>query len=277
MQGQIDFNELEQLEFKVTGATNFNKVTTWMDDRFEGLPLFHQSVELGVRRVEKLIENQANELRIPDEVYRATAPHLIGDLKHLIDYVQREPGVKSFGLLHLSVKLAPQLLNQELSSRKKDSAMSFDKVLQLVGSRVRVPVLLAVASRKTDDYYESLAVGLNGVSNYSSALYLKPSADKSSYIVKAGLETRVSAKHINNFAGKILNASKNRLLAPDFFNNYLKNHLEPERERIVKTLCEYVFHGCRLPIEGVEQIKVEKLEERFESQEPKAAATIMIN
>jgi len=259
MQRKSGFTELKQIEFKVTGATNFNEMTSWMDDRFTGLPLFHKSVELRVKRVEKLIENQANELRLPDEVYRATAPHLYGDLKHLIEFIQREPGLKSFGLLHLSVKLSPKLLRQELKRRKKDSSRSLDKLIQMVGARVSVPVILAVASRKTDDHYESLAVGINGVSNYCSALYVKPLEDGKSYAVKAGLETDVSAKHINTVVGKILNAFNGRLLPSDFFNNYLKNNLEPERERIVKTLCEYVFHGCRIPdAESKEQIIVEK-------------------
>ena len=259
MQRKSGFTELKQIEFKVTGATNFNEMTSWMDERFVGLPLFHKSVELRVKRVEKLIENQANELRLPDEVYRATAPHLYGDLKHLIEFIQREPGLKSFGLLHLSVKLSPKLLSQELKRRKKESSRSLDKLIQMFGARVSVPVILAVASRKTDDYYESLAVGINGVSNYCSALYVKHQEDRKSYIVKAGLETGVSAEHINTFVGKILNAFNGRLLPSDFFNNYLKNNLEPERERIVKTLCEYVFHGCRIPdAESKEQIIVEK-------------------
>ena len=262
MQGKIDFNELDKLVFKVSGASSFNQVATWMDKRFVGLPLFHKSVELGVKRVEKLIENQANELRLPDEVYRATAPHLYSDLKHLIEFIQREPGLKSFGLLHLSVKLSPQLLTQELKRRKKDTSRSLDKLIQMVGTRVRVPVILAVASRKTDDYYESLAVGINGVSNYCSALSVTPQKDETCYLVKAGIETNVLPEHINSFAGKLLNASKDRLLPSDFFNNYLKNNLEPERERIIKTLCEYVFHGCRIPDEESEQIRVEKFEQQ---------------
>ena len=241
MQGKIDFKELEHLVFKVTGDTNFNEVTTWMDERFLGLPLFHRSVDIGVKRVEKLIQNQANELRLPDEVYRATAPHLYGDLKHLIEFIQREPGIKSFGLLHLSVKLSPQLLSQELKKRKKDSSRSLDKLIQIIGKRVRVPVILAVASRKTDDYYESLAVGINGVSNYCSALSVTPQKEEACYLVKAGIETKVMPEHINSFAGKLLNASKDRLLPSDFFNNYLKNHLEPERERIVKNSVRICF------------------------------------
>jgi hypothetical protein len=260
MHGKSNFKELEYLVFKVTGAATFNEVTTWMDDRFVGLPLFHKSVELGVKRNEKLIQNQDNELRIPDEVFRTTAPHLYGDLKHLIEFIQREPGVKSFGLLHLSVKLSPQLLSQELKKRKKDSSRSLDKLIQIVGERVRVPVILAVASRKTDDYYESLAVGINGVSNYCSVLSVTPQKEEACYLVKAGIEISVLPEHINSFAGKLLDASKDRFLPSDFFNNYLKNHLESEREKIVKTLCEYVFHGCRLPDEeSKEQIIVEKL------------------
>lgn len=159
-----------------------------MDERFVGLPLFHKSVQLGVKRVNKLIENEASELRLPDEVYRATAPHLYGDLQQLIEFIQREPGLKSFGLLRLSVKLSPKLLKQELKTRKNNSSRLLDKLIQMIGTKVSVPITLAVASRKTDDSYESLAVGINGVSSYSSALFVKQQEDRNSYIVKAGLE-----------------------------------------------------------------------------------------
>lgn len=255
---QIDFSELNDFVFGISSSENFNTITKWMDRRFMGLPLFHKSVHLKVKRFEKVIESEPGELLLPKSVYKVTAPHLANDLNHLLNYIQREGGIKSFGLLHLSVKLMPHLLKHEIL-RYKTHGKSIPSLLTWLGSQIEVPVILAVASRRTDNNYESLAVGLRGLDSYASALTLCTSANKNGYVVQAGLHTCASLDHIDHSMAKLLNVIDCQLLPKEFFNRYLKNYLIPERQDIVKALCEYVFHGCQLPEKFTYPIRVRRL------------------
>ena len=260
MSCQINFEDLNTLKFKVNGLTDFDKVTHLMDNRFTGLPFFHKSVDLKVNRFNKIIQNQTDIISVPEDVVEITSPHLLDDLRYLIYFIQREPGIKSFGLIHLSVRLPPLLLNKEFKDNGGGLPRPFKKLFSYIGSKVKVPIVLAVASRKTDNFYESLAVGLSGMSRYCSALYVNPSKEKG-FIVKGGLEVEVFSQHMDHNIGRLIDNTKNYLLPLDFFNGYLKRNLIPEKEKIVEKLCKYVFHGCQLPERSSNAISVEKLNE----------------
>ncbi len=256
----INFEDLNTLKFKVNGSTNFNEVTQLMDNRFTGLPFFHKSIDLKVKNFNKIVQNQTGTIIIPKEVEAVIAPHLQNDLRHLIAYIQREPGTKSFGLIHLSVKFPFRLLNKEFNNLGRGLPRIFKNLFIYMGSRVKVPVVLAVASRKTNNHYESLAVGLSGISRYCSALYVHP-LKEGGYIVKGGLEVEVFSQHISHNLGRLIHKTKDYLLPYDFFNMYLKKNLTPEREKIVEKLCKYVFGGCQLAEKLSNTINVQKLKE----------------
>ncbi len=243
---KANFGSLDQLAFELPATTDFGTLTEWMDHRFDGLPLFHRSIHLQVDLFEKVVQNEGGALEVPEHVFKRTSPHLKKDLDHLMAHIQRDEGIKSFGLLHLSVKLVSENCRETLEKQQYPHK-SIPRFLQWMGSKVKVPIVLAVASRKTQNHYESLAVGLRGLGHYRSSLTVGHSTDGRGYAVKAGLEAQVSCADIDHLAGKILAFSKGALLPPDFFDTYLQDHLMPEREHIVKTLCEYVFRGCRSP------------------------------
>lgn len=237
------FSDLENFVYDIESLENFDTVTKWMEGRFKGLPIFHKSVHLKVKRLEKLIEEEAGQLRIPKAVLKMADPHLKHELNELISYMQHNDGVKSFGLLHLSVKLMPHLLQHELK-KYRGHGRQLPNYLLKIGSLIEVPIILAVASRKANDYYESLAVGLSGIGSYRSALSLFHCESENKYRVHAGLTATVSLEHINHILPEIMNATNCNLLPTGFLNRYLQNHLIPEREQIVKKLCKYVFQGC---------------------------------
>ncbi len=235
----INFLNLGDSSYRISSSANFDTVCKWMDNRFWGLPFFHESVIIKVKKFDTFIEGEFGALKLPEQVYKITSKHLIEDLKSLINFIQRDKGVKSFGLLHLSIKLPQHLLNKEFKKLHQNKFNPFYSISRFFGSRVSVPMVLAIASRKTDSYYESLAVGVNGVSRYYSILNMESSQNKSEYIVRGNIESQVYLKHVSFPFKKLF--SKNNALPENFFNTYLNNYLKPEREKIVRRLCEYVF------------------------------------
>ena len=254
---RLNYAKLNDQVFTVRGDVNFEQMTRWMDDRFEGLPLFHRSVHLDIKRVEKVVVGETGAFNLPDSVYARTDSRLLPDLRKLLATLEREPGVRSFGLLHLGVKLSPGKIRKNLRAREilsrsilKDipapAEQVLDRLVQTLGESIEVPVLLAVGSRRTESHYESLAAGLSGVTRYCSALTVRET-EPGVFRINGGLEVEVLPEHINHPSGLLLELSQGLVLDPGFFNRYLKAYLEPERERIVKRLCEYVFNGCRFP------------------------------
>ena len=262
MNGQNDFSDLEHFVLEISSITNFDTITKWMEDRFIGLPLFHKSVHLKVKSYKRVIENETRALQLPTSVYRMTDSHLKKALNELMAHVQRKPGIKNFGLLHLSVKLVPELLQQE-SGKYRDHGRHLPNWLIQLGGFLEVPVILAVASRKTDNYYESLAVGIRGVGNYSSFLALHSSENNNTYKVHAGLQVGVSLAHINHLFPRLFCATNCNLLPTGFLNRYLQNHLIPEREEIVKKLCAYVFQGCTRENNRSEVLQITQIARRI--------------
>ncbi|WP_420602853.1 hypothetical protein [Flagellimonas sp.] len=241
---KIDFSTLSDFAFAISSPENFDTITEWMDNRFTGLPLFHKSVHLKVRRYHKIIASEGNKLALPEFIYKMASPHLSDCLDILLKYIQREEGIKNFGLLYLSVKLMPHLLKQEIN-RYKTHGRSISDLVTWMGTQIEVPIVLAVASRKTETYYESLAIGLRGIDSYASALTLCPSEHSNEYLMHAGLNVHASLKYLDHIIPKFATATHCKLLPEGFFSRYIRNYLIPERQDIVRTLCEYVFNGCR--------------------------------
>ena len=101
----LEFSRLDDQRFEVKSHRDFDSVTQLMNDRFGGLPSFHQSVHLDVTSDQKLIRCETGSLSIPSELLDLVEPHLKSDLQHLVDHITRGEGVKSLGILCIDIGL----------------------------------------------------------------------------------------------------------------------------------------------------------------------------
>ena len=216
-----------------------------MNDRFGGLPSFHQSVLLDVTGEHKCVSGERGKLQIPAQILALTEKHLKNDLQQLVDYINRGDGIKTLGILCFDIGLNREFAQQQLKEMGSRTPPLLRSVTRFFGSRVKVPIVLAVASRQTGDHYESLAVGIRGVTRYSSALVVKPHGCDGRYEVIGGLEAQVRREDIDHPISSLLVRFGETVLPRGFFNSYLQRYMVPERRRIVTRLCHYVFNGLK--------------------------------
>jgi len=241
----LDFTRLNDQRFEVESDRDFESVVQLMNDRFGGLPSFHQSVLLDVTDEQKCVSAEKGKLQIPPQILSLTEPHLKEDLQQLVDYINRGDGVKTLGILCFDIGLNREFAQQQLKEMGGRTHPLLRSVTRFFGSRVKVPIVLAVASRQTGDHYESLAVGIRGVTRYSSALVVKPHACDGRYEVIGGLEAQVRREDIDHPISSLLIRFGDSVLPRGFFNSYLQRYMVPERRRIVTRLCHYVFNGLK--------------------------------
>jgi len=241
----LDFSTLDDQRFEVTSGRDFESVTELMNARFSGLPSFHRSVRLDLIDDLKLISGEEGQLSIPRELTELVEDHLRADLEHLIDHVNRGEGVKSLGILRLNIALNDRNAREHLDSEGGPKNSLIRAATRFVGTHVRVPIVLAVASRRNGSHYESLAVGVRGVTRYSSALVVKTRKEPGKFDIIGGLEAEVNPENIDHPISRLLVAFGDSLLPAGFFNNYLNRYMVPERQKIVSKLCHYVFSGLR--------------------------------
>ena len=246
----LNFARLNDQRFEVRSDRDFQSVAQLMNDRFGGLPSFHSSVRLNLLEEQKLIADETGQLEIPALLAEQVEPHLRADLDHLVDTINRGEGVKSLGILRLEIGLNQEFARQQLDEMGDGTHPWIRKMARWVGSHVRVPILLAVASRKSEEQYESLAVGVRGVTRYSSALVVRPhqvaeGGSPGVYEVTGGLEAQVQRENIDHPISALLVACGERVLPRGFFNRYLQRYMVPERRTIVTRLCHYVFSGLQ--------------------------------
>ena len=241
MKPRIDFPKLATINLRYTSSEDTKTVWHWMENRFYGLPLFHKSVDLRVKYYQKIIEHEKGRLTIPHEIHKKVSPHLKADFKSLLTYLDSDSGIKNFGLLFLSVKLRPNLLKTQIKKKNSGILKVLQPIYWWIGQKTTTTVVLAIASRSNNCCYESLAVGIRGVSHYSSILNIKKQETENTYTIKAGLRVFVSPKHLNHpVIAKILSFSKTK----NILNDYINHHLVPEKKEIVSKLCQYAFNGC---------------------------------
>ena len=241
----LDFTRLNDQRFEVESDRDFESVVQLMNDRFGGLPSFHQSVLLDVTGEHKCVSGERGKLQIPAQILALTEQHLKDDLHQLVDYINRGDGVKTLGILCFDIGLNKEFAQQQLKEMGGRTHPLLRSVTRFFGSRVKVPIVLAVASRQTGDHYESLAVGIRGVTRYSSALVVKPHACDGRYEVIGGLEAQVRREDIDHPISSLLIRFGDSVLPRGFFNSYLQRYMVPERRRIVTRLCHYVFNGLK--------------------------------
>jgi len=242
---RLDFSRLDDQRFEVRSGRDFDSVTELMNDRFGGLPSFHRSVRLDLTDDQKWITGETGDLTIPPQLDRMVEPHLRADLEQLISHINRGEGIKTLGILRLNIGLHHDFAREHLEQEGSGTHPLIRAAARLVGTRIRVPIVLAVASRKSGDHYESLAVGIRGVTRYCSALVVRPHRDSGRFEVTGGLEAEVKREDIDHPISRILVACGDRVLPRDFFNNYLQRYMVPERRTIVTRLCHYVFSGLQ--------------------------------
>lgn len=241
----LDFSRLDDQRFEVESDRDFDSVTELMNARFGGLPSFHRSVRLDLTDDQKMITGETGDLTLPSQLDRIVEPHLRADLEHLISHINRGEGVKTLGILRLYIGLNQEFAQEQLEEASRATHPLIRTIARKVGAHVRVPIVLAVASRKTDDHYESLAVGIRGVTRYPSALVVRPHLESNRFEVTGGLEAEVKRENIDHPISKLLVAFGDRVLPRGFFNDYLQRYMVPERRTIVTRLCHYVFSGLR--------------------------------
>ena len=241
----LDFTRLNDQRFEVESDRDFESVVQLMNDRFGGLPSFHQSVLLDVTGEHKCVSGERGKLQIPAQILALTEQHLKDDLHQLVDYINRGDGIKTLGILCFDIGLNREFAQQQLKEMGSRTPPLLRSVTRFFGSRVKVPIVLAVASRQTGDHYESLAVGIRGVTRYSSALVVKPHVCDGRYEVIGGLEAQVRREDIDHPISSLLVRFGETVLPRGFFNSYLQRYMVPERRRIVTRLCHYVFNGLK--------------------------------
>lgn len=241
----LDFTRLNDQRFEVESDRDFESVVQLMNDRFGGLPSFHQSVLLDVTGEHKCVSGEKGKLQIPAQILALTEQHLKDDLHQLVDYINRGDGIKTLGILCFDIGLNREFAQQQLKDMGSRTSPLLRSVTRFFGSRVKVPIVLAVASRQTGDSYESLAVGIRGVTRYSSALVVKPHGCDGHYEVIGGLEAQVKREDIDHPISSLLVRFGETVLPRGFFNSYLQRYMVPERRRIVTRLCHYVFNGLK--------------------------------
>lgn len=241
----LDFTRLNDQRFEVESDRDFESVVQLMNDRFGGLPSFHQSVLLDVTGEHKCVSGERGKLQIPAQILALTEQHLKDDLHQLVDYINRGDGIKTLGILCFDIGLNREFAQQQLKDMGSRTSPLLRSVTRFFGSRVKVPIVLAVASRQTGDHYESLAVGIRGVTRYSSALVVKPHGCDGHYEVIGGLEAQVKREDIDHPISSLLVRFGETVLPRGFFNSYLQRYMVPERRRIVTRLCHYVFNGLK--------------------------------
>ncbi len=241
----LDFTRLNDQRFEVESDRDFESVVQLMNDRFGGLPSFHQSVLLDVTGEHKCVSGEKGKLQIPAQILALTEQHLKDDLHQLVDYINRGDGIKTLGILCFDIGLNREFAQQQLKDMGSRTSPLLRSVTRFFGSRVKVPIVLAVASRQTGDSYESLAVGIRGVTRYSSALVVKPHGCDGHYEVIGGLEAQVKREDIDHPISSLLIRFGETVLPRGFFNSYLQRYMVPERRRIVTRLCHYVFNGLK--------------------------------
>ena len=241
----LDFTQLNDQRFEVESHRDFESVVQLMNDRFGGLPSFHQSVLLDVTGEHKCVSGERGKLQIPAQILALTEKHLKNDLQQLVDYINRGDGIKTLGILCFDIGLNREFAQQQLKEMGSRTPPLLRSVTRFFGSRVKVPIVLAVASRQTGDHYESLAVGIRGVTRYSSALVVKPHGCDGRYEVIGGLEAQVRREDIDHPISSLLVRFGETVLPRGFFNSYLQRYMVPERRRIVTRLCHYVFNGLK--------------------------------
>ena len=241
----LDFTQLNDQRFEVESQRDFESVVQLMNDRFGGLPSFHQSVLLDVTGEHKCVSGERGKLQIPAQILALTEQHLKDDLQQLVDYINRGDGIKTLGILCFDIGLNREFAQQQLKEMGSRTPPLLRSVTRFFGSRVKVPIVLAVASRQTGDHYESLAVGIRGVTRYSSALVVKPHGCDGRYEVIGGLEAQVRREDIDHPISSLLVRFGETVLPRGFFNSYLQRYMVPERRRIVTRLCHYVFNGLK--------------------------------
>ena len=241
----LDFTRLNDQRFEVESDRDFESVVQLMNDRFGGLPSFHQSVLLDVTGEHKCVSGERGKLQIPAQILALTEKHLKNDLQQLVDYINRRDGIKTLGILCFDIGLNREFAQQQLKEMGSRTPPLLRSVTRFFGSRVKVPIVLAVASRQTGDHYESLAVGIRGVTRYSSALVVKPHGCDGRYEVIGGLEAQVRREDIDHPISSLLVRFGETVLPRGFFNSYLQRYMVPERRRIVTRLCHYVFNGLK--------------------------------
>ena len=241
----LDFTRLNDQRFEVESDRDFESVVQRMNDRFGGLPSFHQGVLLDVTGEHKCVSGERGKLQIPAQILALTEKHLKNDLQQLVDYINRGDGIKTLGILCFDIGLNREFAQQQLKEMGSRTPPLLRSVTRFFGSRVKVPIVLAVASRQTGDHYESLAVGIRGVTRYSSALVVKPHGCDGRYEVIGGLEAQVRREDIDHPISSLLVRFGETVLPRGFFNSYLQRYMVPERRRIVTRLCHYVFNGLK--------------------------------
>ena len=241
----LDFTRLNDQRFEVESDRDFESVVQLMNDGFGDLPSFHQSVLLDVTGEHKCVSGERGKLQIPAQILALTEKHLKNDLQQLVDYINRGDGIKTLGILCFDIGLNREFAQQQLKEMGSRTPPLLRSVTRFFGSRVKVPIVLAVASRQTGDHYESLAVGIRGVTRYSSDLVVKPHGCDGRYEVIGGLEAQVRREDIDHPISSLLVRFGETVLPRGFFNSYLQRYMVPERRRIVTRLCHYVFNGLK--------------------------------
>lgn len=237
---EMDLEDLKTSEISVSSKTDFETVVKWMENRFIGLPQFHTSINLQVLKHQCLIENEKDELMLPEGMRNIEYIQSSKNLHQAITNINKTEGAKSFGLLYLKIKLLPKLLKDQL----KDYSKGHRHLVYLIGSTIRVPVILALLSRKTSNHYESIAIGIKGVTNYNSILEVHAPQSTLEYQIKGGLRVSVEPEDLDHL---FLNKIRPFINSDNLINQYLGQYLIPEKKEIIRKLCEFTFNGCKMP------------------------------
>jgi len=232
------YEQIVDQSFEVQSNACFEKLSSEMENRFEGLPDFHTSVHLEMKKIKSIIKDVEGKLSIPKSLLRKFDKHLLKDVFYLISKINELEGKKSVKLLEMQVKMCPVNWANFISDEQiKYNALK--KPITLLGSRLKTPIVLLAASVSREDKYISLATGVNGVSNYKSSIFIDKVNEKK-LVINAGLKAEIFPQNLDHKLKSLLSSITLTFSDEDVINRYLNKYLVPEKEKIVKKLYRHV-------------------------------------
>ena len=229
--------------FEVDGNMSLTEFADGLDNRFAGLPQFHQSVMLRVVENQNLIHRTSGLLSIPDSILSRATKRLRPQALALIDDLNGIEGQRSLQLLRLGVRFPQDRILRHLYGLLSDAGSLRRQLLRFFITRQEVQILKIVGSVLSDERYQSHAVNLRGVTQYRSAIVVDRASQQASPMqIRGGLEVDICVRHIDHPA-RFLAAGMG--VPDEVFDEYLKAELHPERQEVMERLCRFALHSVR--------------------------------
>jgi hypothetical protein len=232
------YESIVDQSFEVQSNACFQKLCSEMENRFDGLPDFHTSVHLEMRKIETIQKNVEGKLELEKTLVRRFDKHLRKDVYRLMSIINEQKGNKAVKLLEINVRICPVNWSDFIKN-EEFKIQALKKPISFLGARLCTPIILMAASVSSDDKYISLATGVKGVSNYKSSIFIDK-IEGGRLAIRAGLKAEILPQHLDHKLKPLLTPLTLTISDQEVINRYLSQYLVPEKETIVKKLYNHV-------------------------------------